>query len=399
MNNQQHPECLTDGELRTLIDLDDRSPEQWQHHLAECPACQLRLETLRAQSAEVSARLDMLEPDIDTAPDPAIAWQSFQRRNRNAEAETLQGGRMTSIWSHRAGRLATAAVAVLAVALVLAISPMRSVASDLFNRYEVEKFEAVTIDLTEFQDFGGQMMVKALGGDMDAMQQAITDLVELDSDYDLDHPFSATHQYNSIDEVEQAYGEDVLTPTDLPEGFDTDPEILMSDAGQITVNVNNASLQTLITELNLDITALPDAETTPTLSFTLDVPKAVGLNYVNESTGQHVTVAQLASPTLTTPAELDMDALRDQVLDLPGLPESLVDQLKAIDDWQHTLIVPVPEGATSEDVTINGEPGLLISADDGDENTVVLWEQDGLLRIVVGNVTPETAIDLANSMK
>jgi hypothetical protein len=69
--------------------------------------------------------------------------------------------------------------------------------------------------------------------------------------------------------------------------------------------------------------------------------------------------------------------------------------LRGIDDWENTLIIPIPEGAESDDVTINGEPGLLI------EHALfaaVLWEDGGTLHAVIGQVDGDTVEDIADSM-
>jgi hypothetical protein len=92
-----------------------------------------------------------------------------------------------------------------------------------------------------------------------------------------------------------------------------------------------------------------------------------------------------------------MDALREDLLALPGLPPDFVAQLRSIEDWQTTLVIPVPEGHSSDDVTINGQPGLLITSDDG-EGAVALWESDGILFIVGGTESGDTISDVANSL-
>lgn len=49
---------------------------------------------------------------------------------------------------------------------------------------------------------------------------------------------------------------------------------------------------------------------------------------------------------------------------MPGLPPDLVRQLKSIEDWRNTVVVPVVNGKSRE-VTVQGEKGLLISEDNG----------------------------------
>ncbi|HYI15751.1 MAG TPA: DUF4367 domain-containing protein, partial [Thermomicrobiales bacterium] len=107
-------------------------------------------------------------------------------------------------------------------------------------------------------------------------------------------------------------------------------------------------------------------------------------------------VGQMASPSLNIPDGINMDALREDILQFPGLPADLVAQLRAIDDWESTLIIPIPEGATSDDITINGEPGLLIEHNLG---SAVLWEKDGILFAVIGQVSDDEVRDIADSMQ
>jgi hypothetical protein len=56
--------------------------------------------------------------------------------------------------------------------------------------------------------------------------------------------------------------------------------------------------------------------------------------------------------------------------------------LRAVKDWQHTLIIPVPSGATTSNETVQGSPALLIKSDQGQ---VVLWQKDGILHMVGTN--------------
>lgn len=46
------------------------------------------------------------------------------------------------------------------------------------------------------------------------------------------------------------------------------------------------------------------------------------------------------------------------------MPPDLVRQLKSIEDWRNTVVVPVVNGKSRE-VTVQGEKGLLISEDNG----------------------------------
>ena len=71
---------------------------------------------------------------------------------------------------------------------------------------------------------------------------------------------------------------------------------------------------------------------------------------------------------------------------LPGLPQDTVAQLQNVKDWDRTLIIPVPEDATTKNVTINGNAGLLILDGQG-RGSLLLWQANGNLYAVGGTLS------------
>jgi hypothetical protein len=148
-----------------------------------------------------------------------------------------------------------------------------------------------------------------------------------------------------------------------------------------------------LAERGLNISGLPDPATTPTVTFTANVPAAAGLVYENGD--KHLTVSQMTSPSLEIPASVDVESIRQSLLSMPGLPPDVVSQLRSIQDWQHTLIIPVPQDATTSRETVDGAPALLISSQKG---TAVLWQKDGVLHAVGGQATADEVMATANSL-
>lgn len=301
-----------------------------------------------------------------------------------------------SMWNRRGARVATGIAGVFALLMVLTVSPMGSFAGDLLDRFRVQKFAAITINVEDFQDFQTNMLLRLVAADHEALGEAAMNLATFESTFDQEDPLANMQQFASADEARAAYG-DFRTTDDLPEGYDTTPTYYVSQAGSATVTIDTAEAQAIIDQLNLPIYSLPDAATYPEMTFTMDIPQTLVQEFKGASEDERIFVAQLVSPTLITPEGLDMDALREDLLALPGLPPDFVAQLRSIDDWESTLIVPIPEGFSSDDVTIDGEPGLLITSDD-EKGAVALWEDDGVLYIVGGTESGGTISDVAKSL-
>jgi hypothetical protein len=327
-----------------------------------------------------------------SAPLALATWRARQGTTRNYE----RGFDLMRIWNRRGLRFASGVAALFALLMVLTISPMGSFAGDLLDRFRVQKFAAITVEMDDFEDFQASMLLRLVMADPDALEGSVMNLAGYTTTFNEDDPMANAQEFASAAEAEAAFGP-FLSTDDVPDGYADTPAYYVSAAGSVTVTVNTAEAQAIIDELNLPIFALPDATAQPEMVFTMEVSQALVQHYEGATEDEHIVVAQLASPTLITPDGLDMDALREDMLALPGLPPDFVAQLRSIEDWESTLVIPVPEGASSDDVTINGEPGLLITSDDG-EGSVALWEHDGILYIVGGTASGDTISSIANSL-
>ncbi len=385
------PGCPGEAALRAHLDEPD---EQVEAHVNVCRDCRNALQSLDANATYATGVLARLDADSQevSAPLALAAW-----RTRHADAGYGERGfDLMRMWNRRGMRYASGIAAALALLMVLTISPMGSFAGDLLDRFRVQKFAAITIEMDEFEGFQTDMLLRLVMADTESLEGSVMNLGDYMTTFNEDDPMANAQEFDTAAEAEAAYGA-FLTTDDVPDGYASTPEYLVSDAGSVTVTVETAEAQAIIDELNLPIFALPDPATQPQMDFTMEVPQALIQHFAGQTEDDHIVVAQLASPTLITPDGLDMDALREDLLGLPGLPPDFVAQLRAIEDWETTLVIPVPDGASSDDVTIDGAPGLLITSDDG-EGSVALWENDGILYIVGGTESGDTISNIANSL-
>jgi hypothetical protein len=72
-------------------------------------------------------------------------------------------------------------------------------------------------------------------------------------------------------------------------------------------------------------------------------------------------------------------------------------------DWTSTLVIPVPSDFSSfREVTIHGKDGLLFIGPDNEtkvSSSAVLWQEDGVLYFLVGNVDSTYMMDIAESVR
>lgn len=403
--------CLSDGELRSFIDNGVNGPPRFDLHLRACSQCRERLDDVAGNHSFAARRLDLLAPDESSPVDLNRAQHKMRSRIGQSAltSSSIQGESFVStMWKFRAARGAVAMLALLLVTTAFVATPMRSLADDLLNRFRVEKFEAITVNMEQFTEFGLGIALQAMTADQEKLMAAVEGLAEFETTFDKEDPRSNMTELGSLDEAQAAFG-DFRAPDSLPEGFSDTPSVMVTDAGSATLTVDTAAANTIVSELGLPIYSLPDASETPEMVFEIDLPQALLMHYEADA-GGHIAVVQMESPTLITPDGLNMNALREDILMLPGLPTDLVAQLRSIENWESTLVVPVPQGAETSDVSIDGEPGLLLEAGEFDgsdwgiefdlegDASVVMWHDAGSLYVVAGSVSGADLVDVADSL-
>jgi hypothetical protein len=115
-----------------------------------------------------------------------------------------------------------------------------------------------------------------------------------------------------------------------------------------------------------------------------------------------VIFAQVPSPTLSAPPDLDVMRLVELGLQFTGMTAEQARDYSQTVDWASTLVIPIPQnGATYQQVAVDGVTGYLIErpADDYPEYALV-WVKDGTI-YAIGALGADTskALALANALK
>ena len=276
-------------------------------------------------------------------------------------------------------------VAVAALVAALLISPVRTAAFGLFDVFRVEKFALITVDASKMpikMQHDGEAAHKGGKPDPDAFgtysgplkPQKPREVVSLDA-------ASGVVGYDAASAGESLGGKERST-------------VYVSEAVKASYTFDVAKIRAKIQEAGVRGVKAPEQLDGKT--FTFNGGRGVVVLYGAQEDG--VVFAQGPSPTLTIPEGVDMDYLRQDFLMIPGLPADLVAQVKEIEDWERTLIIPVPANGSSEEVKVDGAEGVLISDAKGEKNAV-LWQRDGRLYAIGGEITAADALEAARRVE
>jgi hypothetical protein len=280
----------------------------------------------------------------------------------------------------------SAAAVIVAVALLFTLSPVQTLASSFLSIFRVQKLAVVTVDPSTMPKFAdpGQLGTFTSTGDKSPKQISLTDAKKLSSIR-------------------------VATPTNLPSGLLADPKVTVTGAQSVTFVPDLKKVRAYLSSIGANDVKLPD--NLDGAAINLQVPQAVRLLYTekgaveNGADGSAQPVAGsrfmflgiTSSPTMSVPDGVNVEQIRTEMLKIPGLPADMVNQVKSIDDWRNTLIVPAIKGSSRE-VTVQGVKGVLYS-DANNRGTGLMWLKDGQIYALSGSLSESEIMSVANSIQ
>ena len=377
-------ECATAGDWRAYLDgeLPAGERDRLGQHLIGCASCRAELTRVEANAAVAFSALNSLAPSA--AEIPAASWSRVRERvDGRAAAPVTRSPGVTEMFRNLIGfaggtrmRLAVSALTLItAMAMLMAFTPVGMAASDLLSIFRVKKFVAVTVDPNSMPNLA-----------------APSDLGSFTTTGD-----KATKQV-TLTEAQKAVGFQVPSVGAVPAGLEPLPRSVMTTgAFSATFTPDMQKVRAYLTTIGATNVNLPD--NLNGVPVTLRVAPAVAQLYMErgpQERGQDgmlrpvpgqkfLYLGATTSPTLDVPDGIDVEQVRSELLKVPGLPADLVSQLKNIDDWRNTVVVPVVKGKSSE-VTVQGQPGLMVREDSG-PGTTLLWQKDGVVYTVTGNLS------------
>jgi len=367
---------LSDGTLRRIYDEPLALTSANQAHFDGCPACKARFESI-ANAARATATL--LNVPAFT-PEPVAALRSMRVRMRGEEAASPP--RWYERWIERVTPrwrpIATPAVAVLLAGALLTGVTATGAAEGWFRVFEPRTVAPVQVSASDFATTGKLLdygEVKWLPGPPTI--QPLSDAT------------AAAAQS----------GLPVLMPASLPNGVvgPVSFGVVSHATGSLTLDAER--LRASAAKNGVHVNPMP-AKLNGSKLVVNGGPallEAWGLSAgANQNQVPTLVILQTRVPTVdstgATAAELEA-----YLLSQPGVPPDIAAQIRAIKDPSSTLPIPIPKGlATTEPVEINGAPGgLLIKAVVG---AGVVWQKNGVIYAVGGQLTPDQVLAIATSL-
>ncbi len=379
------------GRLRAYLDgeLSPGEREVVAAHVDRCAACKAELELLQSRSTGVAGRLDELD-----APGAAPVPQAALVRFRQAEAARGSVSGPARLWENvtrsfemikRSAvsprwRPALAALgAVIVVALLFSIAPVRIAAADFLSLFRVQKFAVIPLN-TQQMDRLDQLAKQAEG------QLGKPQVVR---EKGPEQPVGDASQASSL------AGYTVRTPSRLPEGASLNKFVVQSGPA-MHYEVNRAALETFLQAAGAPTTGLPQ---TDKLTFDVDVANFVAQDY--RIGANRLEFMQVPSPQVNLPEGIDPTALAETGFIYLGMPAEDAHRMATSIDWTSTLVVPLPTNAAqAREVTVDGVTGLLLQDTNRmQSDSGLVWEKNGILYFMSGHVDTRVLLDAADSLQ
>lgn len=277
------------------------------------------------------------------------------------------------------------AAAAVIVAAVLALPSVRASAQSFLALFRVGTFVGVPVDTQRAAELSRELDLEALLGNRVHVVQ----------------PSGPPQEVSTIGDASAAAGFDVRVPQAA--GL-TLMRLAVRGSSHVDVTGDTAALR-----LIMDALAIDDLEVPAGLDgqvMTVRVSPVVVATFTLEgqgaASGSGVELVQAIAPEVTLGSGVDVAALGEIALRIFGVAPDDAREIASHVDWNTTLLVPLPPGATAFDqVPVRGGDGLLVRMGPEDyPSYTLLWSADGRAygMKVRGGATAEQVLEVANSI-
>lgn len=381
-----HPK---DDLLRAYFDkeLAENQTQQVHQHLAHCTDCQTRLNEMAGRAGRVYSHMDALAPRaLEGSRAPKVAYKRFTSNSRlmKEQKESIK-----NMFTRRPLWTALAVIAVLA--LVFTITPANAWASGLLGLFRVQKVQVVTFDPAAAENARTRLT---------ANQAEIEQVFK--EDMKITHQGTVT-EVTSASEAKDKAG---FAPR-LPGTMKT-PTLAVKPGMNVQFTINQPKLQAMIDAVGVDM-QLPKEVNGK--DITVDVPSAVvatsgcpvgkgSLEAESQAPADCTVLIQVPSPTVNTPAGLDVQKLGNTMFQFLGIPADQAQQLSQRIDWTSTLVLPIPQGSKIQyqDVQVDGVTATFLQ-EEGQNSYQMIWVKDGVLYGLHGPGGLQDALKIAGSLQ
>lgn len=281
---------------------------------------------------------------------------------------------MSTLVLHRS-RLLLGLFGGLGLLVLLALSPLGGLADDLLGIFRVKRFAAVTVIPAQIPPVPADL--SSLGSYTQPQR-------------------SKPKEVGDLEEASRLAGFAVRAPRWLPSNLPS-PKISVMEGSVASYTFDLEKIRRYLASIGVK-----DPQLSPTLdgaTIKATIAPIVTLTYGTEPL---LLFGQTPSPSLAASTGLKVEEVRQELLTILAFfaPETAL-QLRSIVDWQSTLVIPVPQGsATSTEVEVQGSQGLLLKSTDPKQPALALiWQREGIVYGLSGNLKEEDLLRVARSVR
>ncbi len=374
---------LNDGQLRAALDGEQTPAES--AHLAGCETCQQRQSQLNAQKQRVAA---LFSPPAQVhAPNAHQALRRFHLKYSKKELPMFKKLFASSVFRY-------SAIVVLLIAVTFSFPQTRALAGQLLNLFRVQQVKVLPLD------FSGMQYQTDQGTMGDAIGQMLSDSITSSSQ---------PQKPVSVDDAAQASqlaGFTVRLPVN-----NSPAKLSVQSGGSLTFTINQEKAQAILNEAGRTDLQLPAS--IHGKDVTITIPTRINALYgttcpsgeddaaaTELSYEDCIVLAEIPSPTVNAPAELNVNQLAQIGLEFTGMSTEEAAAYAASVDWTTTLVLPIPSHASYQDVSVDGVTGTLIEQFYGKnkQGYSLVWVKDGVIYSISGQGDSAKALLMANSI-
>ncbi|MEO8329505.1 MAG: hypothetical protein ABI586_05840 [Candidatus Nanopelagicales bacterium] len=358
---------LSDGVLRRFVDEPEGLADNQREHLQDCDRCSRAVAELRRDRVAVES---VLSSTSDANANIDLGWQRLQDSlSSNApKAATVSVPRRPLRL-----RLMKAPVLAAAGALLVIGGATAAAANDWLTIFQPESITPVAVNVSELAQLP------------DLSSFGRWDLKTDPALVDVPDASAASSQT----------GMSVLTPTVLPTGVDGTPTFQVMTKQTATFTFSQQKAAATATAAGESLPPLP-----PGLDGTvlrLELGPAVVQSWAQQTGAPTLLIARVGAP-LASSNGIPLATFRDALLSLPGLPDDVAAQLRAVTGDGTTLPLPVPSNEfTSTSADVSGAPATVLTSRDRTLAGVV-WLDNGVVTIVAGPLDAQEVLLVARDL-
>ena len=372
---------LDDGALRRALDDPWSLTDEATTHLETCHTCAARKSAIAADAADVAAALDATVPDADVD----AAYARFAS-GRGSSGRTASLGASPVFPARRYLVPVAAGIAAVAAVLLLAFTPVGTVAQNFLTVFEPHQFVAVPVTRAQLEVLPD---LRSFGTVVQQVQP--------------EHREAATSGQASA-----LTGLPVRMPSWVPAGVPRPMHIVAVSRGVGTFTFSAAKARAFAIKSRKSIPPMPRDLDRSTLTLQVGPMVVVAFGPMPDEGRQSaedddramppLTIVQAAAPRVTSTGA-NAREIEDYLLAMPGVAPQLAAEIRAIGDPDTTMPVPVPvDKAFAQDVAIDGVRGLGIGDETG-VGGIIVWQKNGIVYGVGGTLPQSALLQVARSLR